>query len=583
MSQRENRGDISYQDLNEHEQREINRRITYVRKIVYYSITSFTEASLRDVIQEVSKELGDKPPHWQTLIRWYKLYRDAGFKMKGLIPNHSSKGHRQSRIDDKIIEIINNKSKSYYNQRQPSYATIWREIRDIINEYNINNPFQALTVPSVVTVRARLEKASYFWKKSKRSGKLSINNELACESGQVITTRILERVEIDHTPLDIYLTMDDGTLMGRPYLTVIIDHYSHMVMGVLISFVPPSFRVVSTACINAFLPKGKYMDEVAVKFPWPAHGRPDLIVTDNANEFWGKKFTTVADEFGSIFQFCPIRKGRYKSRVERFFGILNSIFLDRCPGVIRKPNEQGEDYNARKEAKMSFQEFRTLLIKWITGDYHNYPLSKNGLTPNELWNTSASEMPVPEENEMDLLLIMLGSVKRKLAKGGIGINNLDYNSPALKSLLSGEGPHLVTVRYNEFDLGHIYVFSEKNKTYIKVPCEDFIYANGLSLYQHSMNSKKVRVLTQYKKENVSLQLAQIEIAAELDQIKDRNHRRKNQTPSSKSARLKSIGIVGYEPLQTNQLDNSTGVNLSINISSETEEELDLDGWSAENE
>ncbi|HHH0662683.1 TPA: hypothetical protein ACPZJL_004227, partial [Yersinia enterocolitica] len=73
------------------------------------------------------------------------------------------------------------------------------------------------------------------------------------------------------------------------------------------------------------------------------------------------------------------------------------------------------------------------------------------------------------------------------------------------------------------------------------------------------------------------------IAAELDQIKDRNHRRKNQTPSSKSARLKSIGIVGYEPLQTNQLDNSTGVNLSINISSETEEELDLDGWSAENE
>ena len=191
MSQRENRGDISYQDLNEHEQREINRRITYVRKIVYYSITSFTEASLRDVIQEVSKELGDKPPHWQTLIRWYKLYRDAGFKMKGLIPNHSSKGHRQSRIDDKIIEIINNKSKSYYNQRQPSYATIWREIRDIINEYNINNPFQALTVPSVVTVRARLEKASYFWKKSKRSGKLSINNELACESGQVISTMIL--------------------------------------------------------------------------------------------------------------------------------------------------------------------------------------------------------------------------------------------------------------------------------------------------------------------------------------------------------------------------------------------------------
>ena len=44
---------------------------------------------------------------------------------------------------------------------------------------------------------------------------------------------------------------DHKTLLGRPNITVLIDHYSHMVLGFQLSFEKPSFASVCIACINA--------------------------------------------------------------------------------------------------------------------------------------------------------------------------------------------------------------------------------------------------------------------------------------------------------------------------------------------
>src|SRR5690606_37747076 len=110
---------------------------------------------------------------------------------------------------------------------------------------------------------------------------------------------------IDHTLLDIHVLHDDHkTLLGRPNITVLIDHYSHMVLGFQLSFEKPSFASVCIACINAFLPKDAFMEAVGSDGAWPAHGIPTTLVTDNGNEFWGRNFSAVADEIGSLFQYC---------------------------------------------------------------------------------------------------------------------------------------------------------------------------------------------------------------------------------------------------------------------------------------
>lgn len=62
----------------------------------------------------------------------------------------------------------------------------------------------------------------------------------------VINKFILERVEVDHTPLDvIVLNEKTGLADGRPTLTLLLDRYSRMPLGFEIGFEVPSELSVS--------------------------------------------------------------------------------------------------------------------------------------------------------------------------------------------------------------------------------------------------------------------------------------------------------------------------------------------------
>jgi hypothetical protein len=59
------------------------------------------------------------------------------------------------------------------------------------------------------------------------------------------TIEILERVEIDHTPLDLFVVDDDtGMPLGRPYVTLCIDDFSRCILGMHIGFTSPSYQSV---------------------------------------------------------------------------------------------------------------------------------------------------------------------------------------------------------------------------------------------------------------------------------------------------------------------------------------------------
>ncbi|RBH40617.1 integrase, partial [Pseudomonas sp. MWU13-2860] len=56
---------------------------------------------------------------------------------------------------------------------------------------------------------------------------------------------LLERVEIDHTPFNIFVIDEESMLvLGRPYITVIIDCHTRMILGFYLSFSPPSIEAV---------------------------------------------------------------------------------------------------------------------------------------------------------------------------------------------------------------------------------------------------------------------------------------------------------------------------------------------------
>lgn len=570
-------GGLKFYDLREKEQRETNRRYKYIQKLQDQGITKITEKSARSAIYEVAQEIEEKPPHWQSVRGWYRRFIDAGGKLRGLYPRDRYKGCREPKIDKRVLDIIAKESQRYFVPSQPSMASITRNVEDKIIEHNLDNPKDMLKIPTYLTIQKRVLNNSYQKKQKSRKGANAFEAELANAQSGIITDRILERVEIDHTQLDIHVLRDDsGTLLGRPFITAVIDHYSHMLLGFQLSFENPSFASVSIACMNAFLPKGDFLGKNQCDGSWPAHGMPEKIVTDNGNEFWGKNFIAVADELGPRFQYARIRKGRYKSRVERFFGFINSYVLDDLPGVVRASGKCGDEYDARQEARLTFTEFKKYLINWIVGVYHNLPIDEIEKTPNELWYESEGIFPVPVEDEMELMPILMATSQRDLSGGGINIFGLTYNTPVLKDVYRRDGPGEVTVKYNPFDIGSILVLDRKNNVYLEVACDKEAYARGLSLFEHKKIKSELRKAGKSKLESPDLQRARVQLARERDEYHARNARRKTQVTTSKAARVERIGVEELKLV----VDNSKKIVLCQNAVFD-EEELSLDGWSFE--
>ena len=567
-------GGLAFADLTEKEQRETNRKYRYIKKLQENGISKITEKSSAKIIKEVALEIGENAPHWQTIRGWYGSFLESGRKMRGLYPRHRFKGSNEPKIDIRILKIIKKEAKRHFKTSQPSMATAHRNVEEKILAHNLDYPNDPLRTPNYLTVQSRILEGQYHNKRKARQGSQSLDEELAGTKSGIKTSRILERVEMDHTLLDIHLLHDDhNTLLGRPYITVIIDHYSHMVLGFQLSFENPSFASVCVACINAFLPKDIYLDVLGCAGSWPAHGIPTTVVTDNANEFWGKNFGAVADEIGSDFLYAPIRKGRYKSRVERFFGIVNSLVLDDLPGVVRKPGDSGDGYDAAQEARMTFTELKRYLVNWITTVFHNSPIEESSSTPNELWSSSEEDFPIAVEDERELLPILLATTTRELSGSGVRIFGMDYCSDIVKDLYRRDGPRTVTVKYNPFDIGYILILDDKNKEYILAESDEFEYASGLSLFQHKKIRAQARADRKSKLDNPDLQKARVKLMKEREEVHARNSRRKTQVTTSKAARADKIGVDEIKLV----VDNTKRA-MVVDDGSE-EDDLNLDGWS----
>lgn len=90
----------------------------------------------------------------------------------------------------------------------------------------------------------------------KRFGRQAADIKRKPRAAGVVTTRPLERVELDHFLCDVHLVCEKtGKRLGRPWLTLAVDHYSGMVLGYHLTFAPPSAASVLAALRHAILPK----------------------------------------------------------------------------------------------------------------------------------------------------------------------------------------------------------------------------------------------------------------------------------------------------------------------------------------
>lgn len=468
--------------------------VAKVRRLYIKSVVDIpnTEAAFKPAIQKTWEALQEPEtqPHWTTVFRWKNRYLNAGSDILALVEDTKNKGNRASRYPAEVIELVDKAIEDRYLQfeRHTVQETLDYAISLVTAENRLRPQSAQLPLPARRFVMSRIELIPAFDRYAARHGRIAAVKCFRSVLKHRVTSAPLERAEIDHTPLDLMVIDDESGLpLGRPYITACIDDHTRCLLGLYVSFEPPSHFTVSRCLMHAFMPKTELQEKFpAIRNQWEAHGVMRELVVDNGQEFHSTSLENACYSLGIEIHYSARKTPWFKGKVERFLGTLNRAIAHGIPGSTFSNIFDKEDYNPEKFAVVRYETLKEIANTWVTDVYHQQVHRSLGVPPAVMWAKSIKPEDILVPDDPSLLGFILGrSEERVLSHMGIELYGLHYNSGELTELRRKLGEKLdVEVRVDTSNLGHIVVLSPDKTTTFKVPALQFEYANGLSEWQH---------------------------------------------------------------------------------------------------
>lgn len=505
---------------------EAKRRLCYLRAACSGGEPTFSAGYMTPRIAAAARELNDaSPPSVATIHRWLRRYQAARGDVRALIPRTDRRGSKQPRQADRLLELLAEAvEEAYKASPRATTRAIHSRLTSKVDAANHQLlRVEPLTLPSLRTTYRLMQRADVYDIVALREGKQAADRRLRVVKGGVRTTRILERVEIDHTPLDLFL-IDERTWLpiGRPTLTMAIDHFSRMPYGYYLSFGDPSAASVVGVLRHGMLPKTmcvQALPELLIQGDWPVFGLPESLVVDNGREFHGGDLEAVVQDLGPRLEYCPKRTPRFKGVIERYFKTFNHFFAHELPGTSMARLHERGDYDPAKHAVLTFAEFKQIFEKWLIDVYSATVHRGIGTTPRERWREGQAAH-APELPDLSRLKSRIGrSVERSLRRPGIELNGIRYNGDALAPILRRYGEGIaVRVVYDPEDLGEVLVWSPDDADPVEVRALDYEFAKGLTERQNSLIRETVRAAGERAEDAAAVQRAREGIATQIQAL-----------------------------------------------------------------
>lgn len=497
---------------------ELFRRTTYVEEALQASRGALSEEILRQAIQRASEQAKDsRPPSLATLRRWVKLYLSSGQDARALAPSFKARGNCRGKIAGKrlgkyteedyerakiVASIVDRAIKTKYLTRERlSVAEVHEEVeRAVITENQFRSEGDKLPMPAYSSVYRAIKRLDPYDVCLAREGKRIADERFRANKQGPRPTRVLERVECDHTRLDV-MVVDPITRLplGRPWLTTVIDVYSKMILGFYLSFHPTGAVSVLQCLLHAIRPKGYLKNDYPdVEHEWPAYGIPECLVVDNGREFHGDDLEDACLQLGISIQYSPVRRPNHRPSIERWFGTLNRRLIHGLPGTTFSNIFEKADYDPQKHAVVTLRALLEVIHIWIVDVYHHRVHGGIQDIPYRRWKASVSEWPPHVPRCSADLNILVGFVERRtVGPSGIELFGLQYNCAELgrlrRHLARGEK---VKVKYDPNDISRIYVWDKVDNSFLTVPALDQDYTAELTLWQHEAIKKYTRQFLQ---------------------------------------------------------------------------------------
>jgi len=395
-----------------------------------------------------------RPAALSTLQRLRLAYEKHG--AWGLV-DHRAAPRPGARTDKRVTEAI---AKAVGEETDESTGTVDRlrhRVEKILAEEHGIDP--AAVMPARATfyrlaARADSGKHTFGSARSRRSQAKTPGGPY----GTVTASRPGEWTQIDSTPLDVRVVLDNG-MTDRAELTWLID--------IATRTIPAAVLRTSTKSVDAALLLARSMTPEPMRPGWPdalrmsrsvmPHRRlagidrrladaaarpvivPETIVCDHGSVYMSQAFRGACRAMGITLQ--PSHEGSpwEKGTVETSFSAVGTLFAQYVSGYTGSSVEnRGKDPDG--DAAWSMAELQDLLDEWTITTWNNRPheglshplMPGRALTPNEMYAAlveTAGYVPVPlaASDYVELLPVTW----RKVNAYGVKIGNRTYDCRAL--------------------------------------------------------------------------------------------------------------------------------------------------------
>ncbi|OGQ60216.1 MAG: hypothetical protein A3J24_09885 [Deltaproteobacteria bacterium RIFCSPLOWO2_02_FULL_53_8] len=469
----------------------IEYRMRYVRAAVRAHVSRGSRRMFGEVISRITALHPDtSPPSVDTLMMWYRRYIDSGSSPYSLMdrrPLVCKPKRLSSSVEMLLEECI---AKHYLQLRGLSASATFEKFKqEVKSKERVDGVEWGL--PSIRTCHRRINEIDPYIRDKTRYGASYANNKWRFSLKGDLSTRVLQRAEIDHTWLDLWvLDPRSGVPIGRPWITVVLDRYSGYALGIYISFYGPSVASVAHAIKNSIFPKDELIASIPeIETPWTAMGVAEMYVVDNGLEFHSKAFKRMAWDLRADLLYNPVHQPWLKASVERSMMEFNRMLPLR--GKVYAPQKNVIPQNPKDSAAILFDDLCAGLFKWAAEVFPRKIHPKNLVRSIDLWEEGRQSCPLPMfPLGFESFDITAGvSTSRTVDGDGVFFNYLRFNSYELQHYCrSSEKKFRTEIRFNPDDLGHIHVLLPKSQQWLPVvlqrPSED--YGKGLSLIQHEI-------------------------------------------------------------------------------------------------
>lgn len=420
----------------------------------------------------------------RQVYRYLARYRQSG--IAGLADRRSVIARRESRTDTRVYELIESELKTL---QTASTGTRSRTI----NRVRWEAARQQIPLPSDRTLYRLLDqldrkRGSFDNATTRRSKALRPDRTFH----PIAPSRPGEVVEIDSTPLDLFVQMPDGTI-SRPELTYAIDVATSTIGATLLRGKAAKSVDIGAVLLTRMLTRiesqpwwneaislaerlfdqgddsiRSSLQEAAARTPLIV---PESVTIDRGKVFVGTVFTAACERLEISQTRANPRQATDKPHVEGGFKRIREGFIQYLSGYSGgNVLDRGQDPSA--EALWTLGEVQLLLDLWVITQWQTTPQSglrvpgmpRRTLSPNQMYAALSGTAPqVPVQLSRDDYIALLPLAWRSIQPYGINFGGLRYDAEGLDSMrgrgsgLRGEARGRWEVRFDPYNLRQVWV------------------------------------------------------------------------------------------------------------------------------